>query len=164
MRRFLTTHYLSQLFPWRPNPSGKVLKTVRENFWQVPSGMARQGWTDRKVHLPWRTTVTGWFLTVTAVKREFSRRLFCFRRERVFPLVTIPSGKVQTYPISYSTVWEGWNLPCRPSPVREGSNLLPANHHQGNHNFNIDKSSFNYSNHWLVDPFNLTMHPHTNQH
>ena len=96
-----SVHYLSQLFPWRPNPSGKVLKTVRENFfWQVPSGMARQGWTDRESPP-----------SLTENHHGMVPDGYC-RQERVFPSTFLfPSG--ESFPVGYHTVRKGSNLPCQ---------------------------------------------------
>jgi hypothetical protein len=111
------------------NRQGKlfVTDTVRDG----PSGINSQGkcsFPDGKPswNNPWRLLPLG---------ESFRVDFFYFRQERLFPSVGMPSGKVETYPVSDITVREGWNLPCRPSPVSKGSNLLSANHNQGNHNF-----------------------------
>jgi len=136
-------HYLSQLFPWRPNPSGKVLKTVRENFfWQVPSGMARQGWTDRESPPSLTENRHGMVpdgycrqervfpsTFFVSVRREFSRWL-PYRQER-FKLtlsVTVPSGKVETYPAGHLPSGKDQTF-CQPTTIREITILISIKAH-----------------------------------
>ena len=97
----LNYHYPSKFFPWWSKPSGKVPKTIREDFlWWLPSRMTCQE-TNVRESTP--------FLTENRqlpLPYGYCRQLKVFlsfsptHQERCFLSVAPPSRKVQTFPVS----------------------------------------------------------------
>ena len=149
---WLCRHYPSHFFPWRTKPWGKIPKSVRKDVpWRLPSGTNWQGKSTFPDGLPsgngsWRLLPSGESSSVgfsTSVRREF-------------PWSWTLSGKVQTFPVSYSTVRKGQFSLSVASPSGRFKLSMSVTHRQGNLIFIIHESSLNYSNNWLTDPFNHT--------
>jgi len=74
---FSLSHYLSNFFPWRSKPSGKVPKIVGKNFpWRLPSGNKRH-------------------------------RKYTFLEVELSLSAKYPSGKILTFLVGYGTVRKG---------------------------------------------------------
>jgi hypothetical protein len=125
-----TRHYPSHVFSWRPSPSGKVAKTVREGHpWRLPSGISRQEKTDRKSRVSLTESRQGMIPDGSCRQERVSPSVFSSPSGESFPVSYTLTGKVQNFHVSYSTVREGSTFLCPSTTVRETSFLISIKAH-----------------------------------
>ena len=115
-----SSHYPRQLFSWRPEPSRKVAKTVREPYsWRLPSGINWQKKSTFPDGKPSGTIYWRWLPSGKIYPVVFSLTV-----KKTIPVSMKPSGMVQTSPVGCSTVRESSNFPCQFWTINEGPIFL----------------------------------------